>query len=65
MLERKTEPADRLKMRIATARQEMSRVTEFDYIVVNRRDQLDKTVAIISAIIDAEKHRVRARQTAL
>jgi guanylate kinase len=65
LLERKTEPADRLKMRIATARQEMSRVTEFDYIVVNRRDRLDKTVAIIGAIIEAEKHRVRARQTAL
>ena len=60
--ERKTDAADRLKMRIATARQEMKRVTEFDYVVINRRDQIDKTVDFISAIIKAEKHRVEARK---
>ena len=60
--ERKTEPADKLRMRIATARQEMRRVVEFDYVVVNHRDQLDKTVDFISAIIKAEKHRVEARK---
>ena len=65
LLERKTEPADRLKMRIATARQEMRRVDEFDYVVVNRRGQLEKTVSIITAIIEAEKHRVQARRIEL
>ena len=65
LVERKSEPDGHLKMRIATARQEMKRVTEFDYVVVNWRDQLDKTVAIIGAIIEAEKHRVRARQITL
>ncbi len=48
----------RLKMRIATARQEMKRVAEFDYVVVNHRDRLDDTVDTILAIISAEKHRV-------
>lgn len=65
LVERKSEPEGHLKMRIATARQELRRVTEFDYVVVNRRDQLDKTVTTIGAIIEAEKHRVRARQVAL
>ncbi len=59
--ERKSEPPDRLKLRIATARQELRRVTEFDYVVINRRDELDKTVDFIQAILRAEKHRVKAR----
>lgn len=56
--ERKSDPADALKMRIATARQEMKRAAEFDYLVVNHRDCLDTTVDTILAIIAAEKHRV-------
>lgn len=63
--ERKTDRADRLKMRIATARQEMRRVVEFDYVVVNRRGELDVTVDFIQAIIKAEKHRVQGRHVEL
>ncbi len=56
--ERKSEPADLLKIRIATAREEMRLAADFDYVVVNRRDCLDSTVDTITAIIRAEKHRV-------
>lgn len=56
--ERKTEDPDRLKMRIATARQETKRIFEFDYVVVNRVDELDKTVDQVLSIISAEKSRV-------
>ncbi len=56
--ERKTESADKLKMRIATARQEMARINEFDYVVVNREDELDTTVDYVISIIHAEKCRV-------
>lgn len=63
--ERKSEPADQLKMRIATARQEMKRIAEFDYVIVNRRDRVDETVDTILAIITAEKHRTRARHVEL
>jgi guanylate kinase len=63
--ERKSEPADRLKMRIATARQELKRSAQFDYIIVNRRDQVSHTVDTILAIITAEKHRCRARPVKL
>ncbi len=40
--ERKTESADNLKMRIATARQELKRIMEFDYVVVNRGEQTQR-----------------------
>ena len=50
---RKTETADSLAIRIATARKELNRVEAFDYVIVNRDFQLDKTVDTIRAIIDA------------
>jgi guanylate kinase len=56
--ERKTEAADKLKMRVATARQEMRRIGEFKYVVVNRDSQLDETVDRVLSIIRAEKCRV-------
>lgn len=56
--ERKTEAPDQLKMRIATARQEIKRMGEFDYVVVNRDDRLDETVDRVLSIITAEKSRV-------
>jgi len=63
--ERKSEPPGQLQLRIATARQELKRVTEFDYVVINRRDEIDRTVDFIQAIIRAEKHRVEARSIVL
>ena len=62
---RKTESEPELKLRIATARREMKRVQEFDYVVVNRDDQLDKTVDSIEAIIQAEHFRVKHRKVTL
>lgn len=56
--ERKTEDAGKLKMRIATARQELRRIVEFDYVVVNRESQLEETVDRVLSIIQAEKCRV-------
>ncbi len=56
--ERKTERADNLKMRITTARQELRRLGEFDYVVINRDNCLDETVDAVLSIIRAEKHRV-------
>jgi guanylate kinase len=56
--ERKTEEADQLKMRIVTARRELQRIVEFDYVVINREDALDETVDQVLSIIKAEKSRV-------
>ena len=57
LMERKTEAADKLKMRIATARQELKRVFEFDYVVVNQGNRLGETVNQVLGIIAAEKAR--------
>lgn len=65
LMERKTETPEGLKLRIATARQELKRVKEFDYVVVNREKQLDHTVDVILAIIEAEHHRTQHRKVNL
>ncbi len=56
--ERQTEEDDKLKMRVATARQELKRIVEFDYVVVNRDSELEDTVSRVLSIIAAEKSRV-------
>ena len=63
--ERETEKPEELKLRIATARQELKRVDEFDYVVENRDSQLDTTVDTIKAIILAEHCRVKHRKVTL
>lgn len=55
---RQTEDAGRLAMRIATAREELNRIGEFDYVVVNRDNQLDVAVQQVLAIMTAERCRV-------
>ena len=62
---RKTETADSLAIRIATARKELKRVEAFDYVIVNRDFRLDETVDAIRAIIVAEHHRVKPRKVTL
>jgi guanylate kinase len=62
---RKTETKESLNLRIATARQEMKKIDIFDYVVVNREDELDQTVDIIEAIIKAEQHRIQQRKVDL
>lgn len=63
--ERKTETPEGLKLRIATARQEMTQVDAFDYVVINQQNHLDETVDTIISIIEAEHHRVIQRKVTL
>lgn len=56
--DRKTETEGKLKMRIATARQELKRLKEFDYAVVNRLNKQEETANAVLSIIFAEKSRV-------
>ena len=62
---RKTETPDSLKMRLATAREEFKRISEFDYVVVNRADSLDRAVEEVMSIIRAEHCRVHPRKVTL
>ena len=62
---RKSETPEGLKLRIATARQELRRIKEFDYVVVNPEDHLEDAVDTIEAIIRAEHARVTPRKVEL
>lgn len=63
--ERKTETADSLSLRIATARKELQRIEAFDYVIVNQDFHLDDTVNKVRAIINAEHLRVEHRKVTL
>jgi guanylate kinase len=65
LMARKSETPEGRKLRIATARQELKRMDEFDYVVVNRECRLDETLEAIQAIITAEHHRVKHRKVTL
>ena len=62
---RRTETADELALRIATARQELKRAGGFDYVIVNSDGHLDDTVETVIAILRAEHHRLNPRKVSL
>lgn len=62
---RQTETPENLSLRIATARQEMKRAAEFDYLIINADGCLEQTVDTVIAIIQAEHHRVKSRKVTL
>jgi guanylate kinase len=63
--QRSTESQADLELRLKTARQELEKLPIFDYLVINRHNELDKAVADIEAIITAEKCRVTPREIVL
>jgi guanylate kinase len=63
--DRKTESAESLRIRIATAREELQRISEFDYVVVNHDDRLEEAVQDVIGIIRAEHCRVHPRVVTL
>ncbi len=62
---RKTETPEGLALRTATARQELKRINEFNYVLVNSDFRLDQTVDTLVSIIEAEHHRVNPRKVSL
>jgi guanylate kinase len=63
--ERQTESPFDLALRLKTAEEEMKKLPLFDYVVVNKQDEIDLVVPEIEAIITAEKHRVKPREISL
>jgi len=59
---RGTEDEEQVRNRLATATEELQCIANFDYIVVNENNYLDRTVETISSIIDAEHHRVHPKR---
>ncbi|MCJ7550326.1 MAG: guanylate kinase [Anaerolineae bacterium] len=58
---RRTESGAQLQRRIETARQEMKRLEEFDYVITNGQCQLDIAADQVLSVIEAEHHRVHPR----
>jgi len=65
LTERRTETPFDLALRLETAEEELRQLLLFDYVVYNRRDNINQTIADIKAIIAAEKCRVTPREIAL
>jgi len=63
--QRHTESSFDLALRLKTAEEEMRKLPLFDYVVVNRQDEINQAVSAIEAIITAEKHRVNPREIRL
>lgn len=63
--QRHTESSFDLTLRTKTAREEMKKRFLFDYVVFSWRDEIDRAVADIGAIITAEKCRVTPREITL
>ena len=60
--QRYTETPESLATRLQACESEMKQIPEFDYVVVNQRNQIESAVNEIKAIIAAEKCRVRQRE---
>ena len=65
MKERKSESAEGLNLRIATARQEMKHIKDFDFWVVNAEDEQETAVNQILSIIQAAHCRVEQKPVVL
>lgn len=63
--ERKSETPEGLSLRIATARQEMKRISEFDYCVINAEARQEATMAQIMCIMEAERSKVKHSRVTL
>ncbi|MBI4216029.1 MAG: guanylate kinase [Chloroflexi bacterium] len=63
--QRRSEAPFDLELRLETARQEMERLSEFDYVVVNPQGRLGAALAQVKAIITAERCRVRPQEVRL
>lgn len=65
LMNRHSETPESLNRRIKTAQKELESLPEFDYIVVNAQNCLERTVDHILAIIQAEHLRVHHRKIRL
>jgi guanylate kinase len=62
LLARRTESEEDLAVRRRDAEYELSRKAEYDHVVVNETDQIERTAAEIDAIIAAEHHEHASRR---
>jgi guanylate kinase len=59
---RKTDDPEALMNRFSTASRELASATEFDYVVFNESDRVERTLDTIRAIVTAEQCRVKQEE---
>ncbi|KAK9064087.1 hypothetical protein SSX86_017959 [Deinandra increscens subsp. villosa] len=62
LIDRRTESKEALLVRVATAKEELRQMKNFDYVVVNAEGKLESCVKVVESIIDAEKAKVVQRR---
>ncbi len=62
---RQTESSEELQRRISTAEEELSRISEFDYRVINKAGDVQNAVNTIDSILSAEKAKLIPRMAEL
>lgn len=63
--QRQTESPEELQRRISTAEEELGRISEFDYRVINKAGDVQNAVNTIDSILSAEKARLIPRMAEL
>ena len=63
--QRRTESDSELDLRLKTAEAEIKELSHFEYVVINRGNEIERAVADVLAIIAAEKCRVVPREISL
>lgn len=58
LTDRKSETAEGINLRVATARKELDRLAEFDYCVINADNEQDRAIEQVLSIVDAERCRI-------
>jgi guanylate kinase len=61
LVSRKTETTEALIERVRTLKQECERISEFEYVIVNKKGAADAAAAQLAAIVDAERCRASLR----
>jgi guanylate kinase len=62
---RGTETDEERRIRLETADREMQRMSDYDYVIVNKSDRLDQAMHDLKAIIAAERLRLCRREVTL
>ncbi len=65
LTDRKSETAEGINLRVATARKEMGRLAEFDYCVVNAEGEQDWAIEQVLSIVDAARCSVKQKPIVL
>jgi guanylate kinase len=65
LTKRRTESPKELELRLKTAEKELDQLDIFNYIIVNRENEMEHTIADVQAIITAEKCKVSQREVKL